>query len=101
MICQVVGTFDNAFNELAYRTDAGIEFKEDIVWSPAPSHRLTCNTGVCDFSSGHLPKDRGDSCPDGTVFVTELGCTQCPEGESLGLAVQCFQMLSGFAASAV
>ncbi|CAE7903136.1 GABBR2, partial [Symbiodinium sp. KB8] len=78
---QVVGSYDNAFNELAYRTDSGIAFKADIAWSPDPLHHLSCSTGTCDLSSGHVPKDRGDSCPDGTVFSVELGCIQCPPGE--------------------
>ena len=83
LLRQAGGPAEDTFNQLAYRTETGMLFQTDVQWSPDPAHRVSCS-GACSLSSAWLPPDRSSSCPDGEVWINELGCTECPAGQHLG-----------------
>ena len=84
LLRQAGGPTESTFNNLAYRTDTGILFQTDVVWSPDPAHRISCSSGTCDLANGFRPPDRSSSCGDGKVWNNEQGCRDCSEGECLG-----------------
>ncbi|CAE6926434.1 Gabbr1 [Symbiodinium sp. CCMP2592] len=94
LLRQAGGPPEDTFNHLAYRTDTGILFQTDVVWSPDPAHRISCGSGTCDLVNGFRPADRSSSCPDGRVWINEHGCSECPQGECLGAYISCFVLCS-------
>ena len=84
LLRQAGGPTESTFNNLAYRSDTGILFQTDVVWSPDPAHRINCSSGTCDLANGFRPPDRSSSCPNGKVWINELGCNDCQEGQCLG-----------------
>ncbi|CAE7856957.1 Gabbr1, partial [Symbiodinium necroappetens] len=81
LLRQAGGPPESTFNQLAYRTETGILFQTDVVWSPDSAHRISCSSGTCDLVNGFRPADRSSSCPDGRVWINEQGCSECPQGE--------------------
>ena len=87
LLRQAGGPPESSFNQLAYRSELGMLFQTDVLWSPDPAHRVTCQSGTCDLASAWLPPDRSSSCQQGKVWINELGCSECEAGECLGSTV--------------
>eukprot|EP00437_Effrenium_voratum_P027728 CAMPEP_0181414066 /NCGR_PEP_ID=MMETSP1110-20121109/9307_1 /TAXON_ID=174948 /ORGANISM="Symbiodinium sp., Strain CCMP421" /LENGTH=1428 /DNA_ID=CAMNT_0023536921 /DNA_START=274 /DNA_END=4560 /DNA_ORIENTATION=+ len=80
LLRQATGPVDQVFVELAFRTEAGFDFKTDIKWSSTDSSKMvSCLGASCDLAGGWLPLDRSASCPAGEVW-TNAGCAQCGPG---------------------
>ncbi|CAK9093994.1 unnamed protein product [Durusdinium trenchii] len=85
LLRQVTGAPAEAFVQLAFRTEEGLDFKRNIQWSS--TEMTPCSGATCDFGT-YRPKDRSSSCPAGEVWSMEDGCSGCPAGHfaSLGMA---------------
>ncbi|CAJ1455835.1 unnamed protein product [Effrenium voratum] len=81
LLRQATGPVDQVFVELAFRTEAGFDFKTEIRWSPDGSKMVSCLGASCDLAGGWLPPDRSSSCPGGEVWTNTEGCTQCSPGD--------------------
>eukprot|EP00438_Fugacium_kawagutii_P001723 Skav204114 [mRNA] locus=scaffold5190:116221:125462:- [translate_table: standard] len=88
--CNVAGTPEKAFRELAHRTAEGFDFQMDILWSPDGEKKVTCHGSSCDFDDGWVPLDGVDQCDPGHVWSKALGCSAsavAPGGVAVGVQV--------------
>eukprot|EP00435_Cladocopium_sp_Y103_P024050 s1268_g5.t2 len=91
LLRQVTGPPESAFVQLAFRTEDGLNFKTDVLWSSTDtSKKLPCTGTTCNFAGGWVPPDRTTQCEAGRTWTLIDGCKTCPEGSfaSLGMA-QC------------
>jgi len=88
LLRQVTGPPESAFVQLAFRTEDGLDFKRDILWSSTDaSKKMSCSGSTCNFATGWIPADRTSQCPAGRVWNLEDGCLSCSPGSFAALGM--------------